>query len=199
MSKEFSKNIINGSQNLNELIQELPFATVVCSLRLKQMPFHRQERRVCSIHTPRVFKKNCWDIQDYCKMQSSTVLFSMCKDECIHSTNSVFLRWVCGCFLFEIFIFGRTARWKLCSVQDSGLFLSVTCLSSGEVFKKIGSCSCHMQDIHDLNKIAVYLISPISVHFSQLIDIKLKTYCFCQIFNCLHKQLKIHPKWWSKL
>ena len=166
MSKKFSKNIFNGPQNLNELIQELPFATVVCSLRLKQMPFHRQERRVCSIHTPRVFKKNCWDIQDYCKMQSSTVLCSMCKDECVHSTNSAFVRWVCGYFLFEIFIFGRTARWKLCSVQDSCLF-PPACVSSGEALKKIGSCSCHkMYTIW--TRLQFLWSRQFSIHFSHL-------------------------------
>ena len=104
MSTEFSKDIFNGPQNWNELIQELPFASVVCSLRLKRMPFHRQERRVCSIHTPRTFKKNCWDEQHYWKMQSYiyTVMFSMYEViKYLHSTSSAFERWVCESFCLK--------------------------------------------------------------------------------------------------
>ena len=79
MSTEFSKDIFNGPQNWNELIQELLFASVVCSLRLKQMPFHSKNKGFVhfTLHW-RVFKKNCWDNQDNWKMQSVyTVLFSM--------------------------------------------------------------------------------------------------------------------------
>ena len=47
MSKEFSKGVSNSSQNLNEFGQGL--SSDSC-LRLKEIPFHSQERRVCSIH-----------------------------------------------------------------------------------------------------------------------------------------------------
>ena len=50
MLTEFFKGVFNEPQNLNEHGHKTSLR-FVSSLRLKQLPFHSQERRVCSIHT----------------------------------------------------------------------------------------------------------------------------------------------------